>query len=618
MGGTIRLITNKPNLQQTEVNIDTVFSGTQGGGVNPGMSAMWNIPLVDNVLAVRAVFTEKYTSGWIDRDVVPDFPFPVNPCPGWGTGCTRGNVLASQISQSYKDVNWVNLTGGRVGLLFKPNDALSIDLTGLYQKIRAGGYSAYDQSPGADYETHYQPADLAEPFYDSVGLLALTVNYNLGFAQLTSASSYWRRDEQQSQDSTEALESLFATIFGMQQFIPNVFYERDTTYQYSQELRLASTDSSRLQWLAGGFYSNLKQVYETYNAAPGFAPLSVGGASANPDGILFQSYNPYFIKQVAVFGEVSYALSDQWKVTVGLRHYDFHLDIDAELSGIFTASGNTQPSLASFATSFTGNTPKFNLEYQPNRDLTVYANVAKGFRPGGGSAAPIPTNIGCALTNQQYDPDSIWNYELGEKARLLDRRLTINSDLFYIKWSDVQQQISQACGFGLNANAGDARSYGAELEVSAQLTDEWSLNAAGTYTKAEITRVNPAIAAGDPALVPGSPILNIPKYTANAALAYTHPLNADYDFSARLQDSYVGSSTDVSFTYQELPAYNILSLRLGAVNKRLSGYFFVNNLTNERAALSINTTSLGWLSPSTTRVSTNQPRTIGVEGSYRF
>jgi iron complex outermembrane recepter protein len=119
-------------------------------------------------------------------------------------------------------------------------------------------------------------------------------------------------------------------------------------------------------------------------------------------------------------------------------------------------------------------------------------------------------------------------------------------------------------------------------------------------------------------LVPGLPILNIPKYTANAALVYVHPITADYDFTARLMDSYVGSSTDVAFSYQELPAYDIVNLRLGAVSKGLAGYFFVDNLTDERAALSVNTTSLSWVSPSTTRVSTNQPRTIGIEGSYRF
>ena len=616
MGGTIRLISNEPDLQKVEGNVDTLISGTQGGGANPGINAMFNVPLVDNVLALRVVFTEKYTSGWVNRDVVANFPYPVNPCPGWGTGCTRGNVLAHPITQSFSDVNWENLTGGRAALLFKPNEALSVDLTGLYQKIRTGGPSYYDQSPGASYETHYQPANVAEPFSDSVWLTSLSVNYDFGLAKLTSASSYWRRNAAISQDSTEGVEGLIATVFGVQEYVPNVFTERDTTYQFSQEVRLASSGSSRFQWLVGGFYSNLKQLYDTYNAAPGFAPLSLGGAAANPDGILFQSDDPYFIKQFAAFGEISYALSDAWKATVGLRHYDFRVNAGENQSGVF-ASGNTQPIVAAFGASFTGTVPKFNLEYQPTKDLTLYATAAKGFRPGAANA-PIPTNIGCALTNASYSPDSIWNYEIGEKSQLVDRRLSINSDFFYIKWSGVQQQITQACGYGVNANAGDARSYGPELEISARLTDRWSLSAAGTYTSSEITRVNPAIAAADPALVPGLPILNIPKYTANAALAYVHPLTADYDLTARLTDSYVGSSTDVAFSYQELSAYDIVNLRFGAVSKGLAGYFFIDNLTNERAALSVNTTSLSWVSPSTTRVSTNQPRTIGIEGSYRF
>jgi outer membrane receptor protein involved in Fe transport len=616
MGGTIRLIPNEPDLQKVQGNVDTLVSGTQGGRANPGFNAMFNVPLVDNVLALRVVFTEKYTSGWIDRDVVGNFPFPVNPCPGWGTGCTRGNVLAYPVTQSFSDVNWEDLTGGRAALLFKPNDALSVDLTGLYQKIRTGGPSYYDQYPGASYETHYQPANVAEPFSDSVWLTSLSVNYDFGFAKLTSASSYWRRNADISQDSTEGVEGLIATVFGVQEFVPNVFTERDTTYQFSQEVRLTSSGSSRFQWLVGGFFSNLKQLYDTYNAAPGFASLSLGGAAANPDGILFQSDDPYFIKQFAAFGEISYALSDAWKATVGLRHYDFRVNAGENQSGVF-ASGNAQPIVAAFGASFTGSVPKFNLEYQPMKDLTLYATAAKGFRPGAANA-PIPTNIGCALTNASYSPDSIWNYEIGEKAQLSDRRLTINSDFFYIRWSGVQQQITQACGYGVNANAGDARSYGPELEITARLTNRWSLSAAGTYTNSEITRVNPAIAAADPALVPGLAILNIPKYTATAALAYVHAITADYDFTARLMDSYVGNSTDVAFSYQELPPYNIANLRLGAVSKGLAGYFFVDNLTNERAALSVNTTSLSWVSPSTTRVSTNQPRTIGIEGSYRF
>jgi iron complex outermembrane receptor protein len=340
MGGTIKLITNKPNLQLTQGNIDATLSGTQGGGTNPGINVMLNIPLIDNVLALRLVLTEKYTSGWIDRNVLANFPFPINPCPNWGTGCTRGNVLGQPITHSYKDVNWENLTGGRISLLFKPNDDLDIGLTGMYQKIRAGGYSDYDQSPGASYEAHYQPANLAEPFSDAFDLVELSINDNLGFAQLTSASSYWRRQSAQSQDSTEAVESLIATVVGVEQFVPNVLTETDTTRQYSQELRLTSHGASRFQWLVGGFYSNLRQIYGVYNAATPFAPLSAGGADANPNGILFQGDSPFLSKQFAEFGEISYAFTDAWKVTIGLRHYNFHIDTESEQSGIFASGGS--------------------------------------------------------------------------------------------------------------------------------------------------------------------------------------------------------------------------------------------------------------------------------------
>ena len=152
----------------------------------------------------------------------------------------------------------------------------------------------------------------------------------------------------------------------------------------------------------------------------------------------------------------------------------------------------------------------------------------------------------------------------------------------------------------------------------AQLTDNLLLSIAGTYTNAKITEVNPVIGAADPTLVDGFPILNIPNYTETTTLFYKTPLSPAYDFTALLNNSYVGTSTDVSFAYEKLPSYDIVKLRLGAVGKSWQEYFFINNLTNTKAELSINTTSFSWLIPSLTRVATNQPRTIGVEANYRF
>lgn len=203
-----------------------------------------------------------------------------------------------------------------------------------------------------------------------------------------------------------------------------------------------------------------------------------------------------------MFGEGSYKFTDSWKLTTGVRWYDFKTDVDEWQNGIGTATGNASSTVAAFSTTAHGFNPKVNLSYEPTHDLNVYASASKGFRPGGVNL-PIPSNLGCTLTQETYKPDSIWDYELGEKANFLDRRLSVNGDIFYIDWTDVQQEVNQGSGYPLTANAGKARSYGTELEVSTLLTSELTLSVSGTYTNAKLTQVNPALSAADSALVPG-------------------------------------------------------------------------------------------------------------------
>jgi iron complex outermembrane recepter protein len=620
MGGTVRLITNQPNLQKTEANVEATFADTPAGGFNPGFNAMFNAPLVSDTLALRIVLTDKYTAGWINREVVPDFPQPVDPCGAFGTvGCIRGTINPSAVSQVIPKVNWERLTAGRAALLYKPSEDLSINVSGMYQSIKLGGYNEYDQSAGADAELHYQPFDFAEPFNDTFRMVDATAKYNLGFADLTSATSYWRRSERQTQDDSEALEAYLGYLFGsqVQVFVPIGFTEEDDSNQLSEELRLSSSGNEALQWVGGIFYSKLESIFDDTNANPAIAYLSTGGAAANPAGIGYDAYNPYHLSQYAVFGEASYKFADVWKLTTGLRWYDFETQVSEMQSGIGTYTGNASSVTAAFKTTANGLNPKINLSYEPTDELTVYGSASKGFRPGGVNL-PIPTNIGCNITQETYLPDSIWNYEIGEKAKSFDRHLTVNSDLFYIDWKGVQQQINQGCGYALTANAGNARSYGAELEIATQLTTNLTLSVNGAYTRAELTSVNADIAAADSALVKGSPILNIPKYTEGTALTYHTAINSKYDFSARLNNSYVGRQTDTSYAYQVLPAYDLINLRLGAVGSEFSMYLFANNLTDKRAALGINTTAFSYLVPSLVRVATNLPRTFGITLNYRF
>jgi iron complex outermembrane recepter protein len=593
-------------------------SGTSGGGFNRGGNLMLNVPLVDDAFAMRIVATDKYRDGWISRYVEPNFPPPTNPgpCgPGW-PGCTRGDVTALAPSETTPRINWERLQGGRVELLAKPVSGLTIQATAIYQKITMGDYDEYDLPPG-NPAARYQPNNDNEPISDQFSLYGLTATYDLSFAELTSATAYLTRTESQTQDTAEALYSLIPLYgYPISQFYPSPFNETDTTHQFSEELRLASTGAGRLQWIGGLFFSHFESIFAESNDLVPFVSTLPGALAVNPDGILYQAHNPYHIKQYAIFGEATYAFTDSWKFTAGARWYRFNSVADEETTGLLATSGNATPLLNTFETSNSGINPKVTVSYEQNHDLTLYATIARGFRPGGINQQ-IP-NPPCTLNGEAYGPDSIWNYEVGEKAKLLDNRVIVNADVYYIRWSQVQQAVNQPCGYPLTENAGTAASYGPELEVSASLTPELTLAFSGTYTHATLTAVNATLEQADAALVPGLGLLNVPKYTETTSLSYLKPVSDHWKFSARVNNNYVGQATDIDFTYGTLPSYDLVGFRFGLIGERISGFLFADNLTDKRAQLGINTTGFAYTIPSLIRVATNQPRTIGANISYRF
>jgi iron complex outermembrane recepter protein len=618
MGGTIKLVTNAPKLNELEGTVEATAAGMDGGGFNRGGNLMLNVPLINDRFAMRVVLTDKYTDGWITRYVLGEnFPPPTGATcgPPW-LGCTRGDVTAVPPVATVPRINWERLQAGRVGFLAQPTDALKIDATAMYQRITMGGYDEYDLPPG-NPTAHYQPFNNFEPFFDEFRLYGVTITYDMSFAQLTSASAYYSRGESQTSDVSEALYSV-VNLFGqtIPEFYQIPFNETDSTRQFSEEFRLASTGNGRFQWIGGLFFSKFESIFTEYNASPELAFISVGGAAANPLGIIYQAHNPYHLKQYAVFGEGTYALTDTLKLTAGVRYYKFESHADEETSGSATDSGNTGATFNSFETSNSGANPKATLSYEPTRDLTVYGTIARGFRPGGINQQ-IPSSL-CSISPETYGPDNTWNYEVGEKARMLDDRLVLNADVYYIKWTQVQQIVNQPCGYPLTVNAGNAASYGPEIELTALLTPELTMTFSGTYTHATLTSVNAAVTAADPALTNGLNILNVPKYTETTSLTYETPVSDHYKFMARVNNSYVGESTDIEYTYATLPAYDLVGLRFGLISNKLSGYVFADNLTNKHAELGINTTGFSWTIPSLERVVTNQPRTIGVDIKYNF
>lgn len=209
-------------------------------------------------------------------------------------------------------------------------------------------------------------------------------------------------------------------------------------------------------------------------------------------------------------------------------------------------------------------------------------------------------------------PDSVWNYELGEKLRFLDSRLSVNGAVYYEDWSDVQQEVSPGCGFKYTANAGKATVYGAELEIAAVLAPGLLLSQNAGYTNARNATTVPL--AG---VVSGDRLLDVPMWTANTSLSYTYPLRGGLSLITRLSNSYVDSIQDITFARNTLPPYDLVNGRIGVEQTHWSASVFVDNLTNKMALLG-DTGALSANIPILNRIATNQPRTVGVDFNYRF
>ena len=589
-------------------------SDTDGGGFNYGASAMVNVPLAPDVASLRIVATDKYVSGWIDRVVLNPFPLETNG------GMSRGDVTAAPVQARISDVNWERLQGGRASLLLQLGDRLTITPGIMYQKIKQGGANTIDDPPANQY-AHFQAFDVPEPSEDNFSIYTLVAKYHFDNFDLTSASSKWNRHDMQQQDISEIMQALFGfpsyTIAGGG-VGPGAQHITDISSQATEEIRLASNNDSKFQWLGGLFYSNFESNTKSYSIYQGFA--NIFGTND-----LVDVSQPINIKQKAVFGEVSYQITSQLKATVGLRYYQYTSTEETINSGLATVAGGPGFVLDFGNAKNSGNNPKVNLAYALTDDVLLYTTAAKGFRPGGPNT-PVPLHgpvqcltgpgnlesLGLTSAPTQFNPDSVWSYEVGEKARALGGRLTINSDVYYEKWTNVQQAVDPSCGFGFTSNAGSATVYGTEVELSASLTPSWSLSQNFGLTHATFDE---AVLATDTAK--GAKILDVPNGTASTSVVYTTPVSASYNFVARGTYSYMGAMQDITYTRNDLAGYGLTNLRFGLTGHTFSTFLFVDNLTDKMAILT-NSVATTVNIPQLNRLVTSQPRTIGIDFQYRY
>ncbi len=625
MGGTIKLVPNAPNPELFESSAEVKFADTDHGGFDHAENAMVNLPFWGAKAALRIVGSYGYDAGWIDRVVIVpgQFPFPTGLVNGAYT--VRGNVLAAPIATEYHNVNDVEKTALRLSAVFKPIDGLVITPSYFYQKLRSSGLPYIDSTPGTD--AFYQPFDTVERFRDEFRLEALSVKYHNDAFEISSASAYWTRHAPLIQDTAESwTPGLAPAGIGINGFGPGngnlgqaYAHEDNQSHQTTEELRVSSVGDTRFKWLIGYFYSDFVSPWDIV------FPSQSGASNPNiGTNDLFSYFTPFKILQQSVFGEVTYNISEPFSVTVGARRYHYNSAVYLDQFGGLTATV-VQTALESEQ----GVTPKVTLAYQFDKNLLAYATAAKGFRPGGGTG-PVPTSgpLSCETQLQheynsqgafvpgplQFKSDSVWSYELGEKWRSPDNRITVNSAAYFERWNGVQQSNSlSSCGYVYTANAGDAHVYGGELEVNAVVVHD--LDASANFSYSHSSLVSTSLV--DAGFNPGTPVQQVPKWTGTLALSYRHALTEELALTARAESTYVGSRTDATYAINTLSSYDLTNVRVGIDERRWSAVLFVNNVADKRAILNNITQSAVNLADYN-RVAVNQPRTAGIDLNYRF
>jgi len=651
VGGTLRYITNQPNLDRIEGKVEGNVNLVDGDDFGGHLKGAINLPLSPN-LAMRAVGYYTRYAGFINalRE-------------GGGTS---------------EDVNSGERYGGRFSLLWKPAENLSITPRFVYQKVKTDGFNRQEvynlfandfttTRPRVVFDERQQYLLLDEAFEDEVKLFDLTMNYDGDVIGVTSVTTYTDRDILVSRDASALTGSVSADLgfpdAGIR--LPSNLVDTTGVKQFTQEVRVNSAGDGPFQWLIGGYYANVKRDYTQRLPTPGYDAFTnqffINACNADPDdcgpgGVPLTAadiangfgpdspYNadiPYDLSQIAIFGEVSYDFTESLTATLGGRYYAFDESRRFVSGGLFPNGDNARDK-----TSSTGFSPRLLLSYDVADGITLNAQASKGFRLGG---VNDPLNLPlCDGGNAggpdaqtfsgrpRYDDETLWNYEGGVKAQF--GGITFNAAGFYTKINNLQVTADAgSCSSRIVFNA-DAHTMGLEFELSASPFTGFDLGLSGSYVEAEfdstLTRPNGSVIEG---IRNGNRLPSVPKFQMAANATYSFPIDPSSDTNAFVTASFqhvgsrftqpgdqennprtfvhgftfggapVGSATTLDL---KLPDYQLVNLGAGIeFPDELEISVYVNNLLDENALLAFDRERGG---RARLGFATNQPRTFGV------
>ena len=476
MGGLIKIVTAKPDFDKISGSARVDAGAIDNGGTNYGARAAINLPIVEDRIAVRLSAFGRRNGGFVDNARYGD-----------------------------RNVNDSKSYGGRASIRIKLNDAIETSFSGLYQRTSGDAY-AYETVDPVTLKPLFgkNRFDLTynTEFKSTYRIFSNTTTIDLGFADLSNMVSHSKTTDYFLRDFSNQYYPFIPTA-PAGAGIPGP--SNATTQRLTDELRLASKEGSKLEWLVGLFYTREKNHYSV--SITGNDPVT--GAVLPPPNDNIYTFDLFAtFKEYAAFGDLTYHFSDKFEVTGGVRYSHNNQKFRAPRSGIIGQTPISPKTSSDSATTYL-----VTASFHPTPRSTIYARAASAYRPG--STQPLPN----ASAPDQYGPDSLWNYEIGAKGDWLGGKLSTELALYYIDWKDIQLN-SLVNGFSVISNAGKARSQGVEATVTGRPIQGLTLSGNIAYNRARILTNNPSIGA-----VAGDPLPFSPKWIGTVSGDYVAPLS---------------------------------------------------------------------------------------------
>ncbi|MDJ0813051.1 MAG: TonB-dependent receptor [Woeseiaceae bacterium] len=644
--GTLRIVTNKPDPSRFEAFADATIKGMSEGDNSFDISGMVNIPLAEDSFAVRLVGFTATEGGFIDN------------VEGTTASCDSGFRCAvggpqSNANAVKDDWNETTVTGGRVSAKWFINEDWSATLGLAYQSVEADAENTYDPTVGDLELIAFYP----DSFDDDWTQYALTIEGNItDNLSFTSATAYFTRDTKYIQDTTE-----YAAYFGSFCYYATATYNAycfqpaGASYAYNDPIGFLTNDQEntnltqefrfsyvgdRVDWVAGAFWEDRTEEWDftTYTTDAGGYSDSQGfyhwdaywNVSPVPSDAWWFSADDTDWETIAVFGEATFQINDQWSFTGGARWFDvdqtktyfvelpagrltpagkmLNGDAAAKHGCIFSDApcnpldsdnpddlGFTRPDSSDDDVAV-----KLSFQYTPNDDLMFYALYSEGFRPGGTNR-----NRGAPRLPEAFSADFLENYEVGMKGSFAGGRVNVTAVAFFQDWDDYQLEVvdpsnipcaidpTPPCGQPWQKgvlNAGSASSDGFEFTIDAMPNDQFKLQINTTFLTSELNDDVPGLDnVGD-----GSKLPFAPDFKGSLMAQYNWPMSVagSNEGFFQFQFSHTGSSLNQVQAFEDGPtpqikqeAYNWASVRFGLQGSSWEANVFINNLTDERGQL---------------------------------